>query len=210
MSSKIITYNVSGKLFTLYLDRLERIVPDSLLTVLATTEVGAEKDKDGNIFLDLNPKIFYHIWQYILEGGNIEIDITSEYPKSVYKPAIDYLWRNSAVKPHERPRIYKMCRYLNIFVENNDYTGTYTIEELEKFPSLDEIGKEVKSYSDIEDYLKKYISKYDLPECTKIRVNKEDKNLYQKYTKGNGVILHRCVLRYDYCTRLVNILPICF
>ena len=48
----IITFNVSGKLFTLSLERLERIVPDSMLTVLAITKNTVEKDKDDIIIED--------------------------------------------------------------------------------------------------------------------------------------------------------------
>ena len=70
MSEKIKTYNVSGELFTIHLDRLHQVVPESLLITLAVTENTIECDKEGNIYLDLDPSIFKIIWKYILLGGN--------------------------------------------------------------------------------------------------------------------------------------------
>jgi hypothetical protein len=108
----IITFNVSGKLFTLSLERLERIVPDSMLTVLAITKNTVEKDKDDNIFLDLNPEIFHHIWQFILLDGNSWDHMKIGKHDYQFQTGVDYIKRTECIHP-----IIKMADYLNIIIE---------------------------------------------------------------------------------------------
>lgn len=99
MSKDIIIFNVGSVEFIIHKNRLERVVPESLLYKLVTTEVRPEMDNKGNIFLDLNPDIFRYIHQYIMLDGNEVLcyQATDEVEKKGFNPGISYLKMISSI-----------------------------------------------------------------------------------------------------------------
>ena len=134
MSDKIVYFNINGTIFTFHIDRLERTMPDGLLTKLSNSSIPAEKDKDGNIFLDLDPHIFGIIYQYILLDTN-SIDICecktmhglmiSDINVTYTERGIDYL--RDVVKDSKSLGIgiQKMMSFLCIEVPTFKYKNHY-------------------------------------------------------------------------------------